>query len=548
MAIKFWLILLLLGLSAITIWPIFLPGYFSHHDDLHIMRIFQMRRCFEDLQIPCRWVPDMGYGNGYPLFNYYNPFAFYIGAILSFLLGFIWAAKMLFLIPLILGGIAMYLLVSEIFDKKAGLLAGILFLFAPYRALDSYVRGAVAESFAIALIPLVFYFGLRLVKEKNIFNIVALVISLAAFLLSHTIMILLFLPVFLLTLIFWLLKETKNIKPLILSLILGIGLSAFFTVPAFGEKNLVQIDNLTKLDLDFRAHFVTLNQLFLDRGWGYGASFPGVGDTISFQIGWPHWWLAFAAFTASLFVTKNKFSSLAIFVFAIFAFSLFMTHVRSAFIWEAIGILHFTQFPWRFLGLVIFAASILGGYLVKITPEKYKNILLVSVALVTILLNWGYFKPQQFYFDLTDQKKLSGELFKIQQKAAVLDFLPKGVPQPKEAAPDGPIIRSGKAEIVQFEKRSNSFEFSAKVLDRAKFELPIFDFPNWQIKVNGVAKNHTSDNYLRRISVELEPGEYKVSGKFKNTLIRTLSNAISLVSLLSLFAVIFYGKLRKIYH
>lgn len=546
MAIKFWLILLLLGLSAIIIWPIFLPGYFSHHDDLHIMRIFEMRRCFQDLQIPCRWVPDMGYGNGYPLFNYYNPFAFYIGALLSFPLGFIWAAKMLFLIPLILGGIAMYLLASEIFGKKSGLLAGILFVFAPYRALDTYVRGAVAESFAIALIPLVFYFGLRLVKEKNIFNIVALAISLAAFLLSHTIMTLLFLPVFLLTLIFWLLKETKNIKPLILSLILGIGLSAFFTVPAFLEKDLVQIDNLTKLDLDFRAHFVSLNQLFLDRGWGY--------ETISFQIGWPHWWLAFAAFAASLFITKNKFSSLAIFVFAAFAFSLFMTHVRSAFIWEAIGILHFTQFPWRFLSVAIFAASLLGGYLVKITPEKYKdiknikNVLLITVALVTILLNWGYFKPQEFYFDLTDQKKLSGELFKTQQKAAILDFLPKGIPQPKEAAPDGPITRSGKAEIVQFEKRSNSFEFSAKVLDRAKFELPIFDFPNWQVRINGVAKNHTSDNYLRRISIELEPGEYKVSGQLKNTAVRAVSNAISLISLLALLAVIFYGKLRKIYH
>lgn len=537
---EYWPIFIILAASVFIVWPLFLPGYFSHHDDLHIMRIFEMRRCFGDLQIPCRWVPDMGFGNGYPLFNYYNPFAFYIGAILSFLLGFIWAAKMLFLIPLILGGIAMYFLGSEIFGKKAGLLAAILFLFAPYKALDSYVRGAVAESFAIALIPLVFYFALKLIRQKNIFNTAALTISLAAFLLSHTIMILLFLPVFFLTLIFWLLKGTDNIKLLILSLILGVGLSAFFTLPAFLEKDLVQIDNLTKLDLDFRAHFVTLNQLFLDRRWGY--------DAISFQIGWPHWWLAFAAFAASLLVAKKKFSHFAVFVFAVFAFSVFMTHSRSAFVWEAIGILRFTQFPWRFLGLAIFAASILGGYLVKITPEKYKNIFLVTVALVTIFLNWGYFKPREFYFDLTDQKKLSGELFKTQQKAAILDFLPKGVPQPKEPAPEGPIIRSGKAEIGRFEKRSNSFEFTAKVLDRAKFELPIFDFPNWQVSVNGLAKNHSNDNYLRRISVELEPGEYEVWGQLKNSLIRTLSNVISLISLLALFAVIFYGKLRKIYH
>ena len=134
-----------------------------------------MRKCIEDLQIPCRWVPDMGYGNGYPLFNYYNPFPYYIGAALSIFGGFVISAKLLFLIPLILGGVFMYLLGKELFNKEAGLVVGILYLFAPYRALDSFVRGAVAESFAIAIVPLVFYF---LIKKKLIFFSITLAIFL----------------------------------------------------------------------------------------------------------------------------------------------------------------------------------------------------------------------------------------------------------------------------------------------------------------------------------------------------------------------------------
>ena len=172
MLLKYWPILLILALSALVVWPLFLPGYFSHHDDLQVMRIFEMRKCIEDFQIPCRWVPDMGFGNGFPLFNYYGVFPYYIGAILSFAFGFIGAAKSLFFIVLLMGGITMYLLGEKIGGKWVGLTSGILYLFAPYRSLDAYVRGAISESFALAIIPLVFYFGLRLAKEKTSVNFV----------------------------------------------------------------------------------------------------------------------------------------------------------------------------------------------------------------------------------------------------------------------------------------------------------------------------------------------------------------------------------------
>ena len=109
---KYYPILIIFILSLTVIWPLILPGYFSHHDDLQVMRIFEMKRCILDLQIPCRWVADMGYGNGYPLFNYYSVLPYYIGGILSFVLGFLTSAKILFAIPLILGGIFMYLLAN----------------------------------------------------------------------------------------------------------------------------------------------------------------------------------------------------------------------------------------------------------------------------------------------------------------------------------------------------------------------------------------------------------------------------------------------------
>lgn len=545
--LKYWPIFTILGLSVLIAWPLFQPGYFSHHDDLQVMRIFEMRKCLQDLQIPCRWVPDMGYGNGYPLFNYYNPFPYYIGAILSFFLGYLIAAKILFFIPLVLAGFSMYFLVKEIFGLEAGLLAGVLYLFAPYRALDLYVRGAVAESFAIALIPLSLYFALKLIKDKLNKYLIYFSLSLAAFLTSHTIMTLIFLPILLFMVFYWIGTE-KKAKVLIIGLMLGFGLSAFFTIPALLEKDLVQIDNLAKLDLDFRAHFATFSQLFLNRAWGYGASSLGPSDTISFQIGWPHWLLAL--FSAMPFlILKRKNRKILVFyfgIFLIFLFSIFMTHNKSAFIWEKIGILRFTQFPWRFLALTIFTASILGAALIYVLNNSLRKFLTIILVLIIVSLNWNYFKPQEFMFNLTDQEKLTGDLWEIQQKASILDYLPVGAREPLEPAPSKPIIREGEADVKKFENKSNSWKLEVEVKADARLEIPVMDFPNWKVYKQGVELKHTNDNYVKRISLDLPAGNHSIVGKLTNTPIRTISNTITILSLLLIFYLAFYAKNREI--
>ncbi|EKD89947.1 MAG: hypothetical protein ACD_32C00110G0003 [uncultured bacterium] len=544
MLLKYWPILLILALSALVVWPLFLPGYFSHHDDLQVMRIFEMRKCIEDFQIPCRWVPDMGFGNGFPLFNYYGVFPYYIGAILSFAFGFIGAAKSLFFIVLLMGGITMYLLGEKIGGKWVGLTSGILYLFAPYRSLDAYVRGAISESFALAIIPLVFYFGLRLAKEKTSVNFIGLAISTGIFLITHNIMTMFFIPLLLLFIIYVkIFLHPKSFAVLILSIILGFGMSAFFLLPAFLEKNLVQTDNLTRFDLDFRVHFVTVRQLFLDRSWGYGASVLGSGDGVSFQIGWPHWGLVLLSLPLFFFLRKDKkILVLYLGILTIFLFSVFMTHNKSAFIWEKIGLLRYTQFPWRFLSLSIFSASLIGGIAIMPLNKQLRKYAVIVIAIVSILLNFAFFKPDKFSFDLTDSKKLSGELWNEQRIAGISDYLPVGAYQPREAAPDGPLVVEGEAGIKNFVNKSNYWQFDAVVKTSAKIELPVFDFPNWEVYINKRRIPHNNANFLRRIQFNLEPGSYKVSGKLADTPIRAISNIVSLLSFASLIFLTTYGK------
>ncbi len=548
--------LFLLGLVLIFITlPLFNPGYFPHHDDLQVMRIYEMRICFEDLQIPCRWVPDMGYGNGYPLFNYYGVLAYYIGGYLSYLLGFLGAAKALFFIPLVLAGFSLYFLAKELFGEFPGFVAAILYSLAPYRALDTYVRGAIAESFALSLIPLVFYFGLKIAKQGQFKNFLGLSLSLAAFLTSHNIMTLLFMPVFTFWQVFWLWqKKYKFLTQTILSFLLGIGLASFFIIPAFFEKNLVQSESLISLGLDFRAHFVTINQLFFDRSWGYGASVFGSDDTMSFQVGWPHWQLVVILviiLTAFYFKYKNlnlekSKMLLAFFLILVFLSSLLMMHNKSAIIWEKIPILHFVQFPWRFLSLTIFSASLIGGFFIFVLAGKLRLIIGSIIILITIILNIFFYKPESYYLNLSEEEKLSGSLWDTQKRAGILDYLPKTAYEPKGAAPDDVEVISGDVNLQNFKKNSNSFEFNVEVFKEANLEIPVFDFPNWQVKVNGEKFTHSHQNLLGRIRVDLPPGKYFLEGYFANTLVRTIANTISLISILILLLMMVFKLKRKI--
>jgi hypothetical protein len=551
---KYWQILLLLLISLSLTWPLWQAGYFSHHDNLQTMRILEMRKCFSDWQIPCRWVPDMGYGNGFPLFNFYSVLPYYIGGLISYVTSYIIAAKILFFIPLVMGGIFMYLFLKEFFPELPAFVGATIFTLAPYKALDIYVRGAIAESFAITLAPLIFYFSYRLIKSSTKSNFLGFSLSLAGFLMCHNIMTLFFFPLVLLWILLILFYERKNTFVIALALALGVGLASFFLFPAFLEKGLVQTDTLVRGDLDFRAHFVSIRQLFFDYTWGYGASIPGDQDTISFQVGFVQWifttiglLLVFFSFIKQKKLHITPRLGLPLFWGIVFIFSVFMTHDRSAFIWERISLLHFAQFPWRFLSISIIAGSIMTSFVISELPKKWQLYGSIGVVLVTLFLNWRFFRPEKFFPNYTDQLIFSQDLWEEQQKAGILDYLPKTAREPKEPAPSQPIIVSGIADVTSFHKGSDNFSMQINVKTPSVVEMPIFDFPNWQVSVNNKDTKVNHDNYLGRVEYALDQGEYTVNGVLQNTLVRTAANIITMLSVILLLFVIILDKRWRIF-
>jgi len=78
---------LLIAVSLPAIYQIITPGYFPIHDDTQVVRVQQMYQALSAGQFPVRWVPDLGYGYGYPIFNFYNPLPYYIGGLFAIITG-----------------------------------------------------------------------------------------------------------------------------------------------------------------------------------------------------------------------------------------------------------------------------------------------------------------------------------------------------------------------------------------------------------------------------------------------------------------------------
>ena len=80
-------IAILILLSYFSFSHLFISGFFPIHDDTQVARVFGMGKALSDGVFPVRWIEDLGYGYGYPIFNFYAPLSYYFGGFLN-ILGF----------------------------------------------------------------------------------------------------------------------------------------------------------------------------------------------------------------------------------------------------------------------------------------------------------------------------------------------------------------------------------------------------------------------------------------------------------------------------
>jgi hypothetical protein len=338
----------------------------------------------------------MAHGYGYPLFNFAAPASTYGPAILSLLgLPWPWALNTAFVAGWILSAFTMYLFTSDILGRWGGMIAAVLYTYAPFHAYDVLYRGSLSQASAWFLPPLILW-GLRRSDSRIGFAISA--IGFAGLVLTHNAFALLFAPILLgYALVLRYPRSRRGRRVAVhgtAALLLGLGLSAFFWFPALAELGFVHSERLTGAWVfEYANNYLPIEQLFAP---------PRAAD-VALINDWPPRGLGLIP---ALLAGVGLFTSLrnrqhrlnAAYFGPILVVCLFLTLPISRPLWDALPLLQRVQFPWRLVGPATLCAAILAGAsLPRVQASRYPvaaGFALVLLIGLLIIGHLGWFYPR----------------------------------------------------------------------------------------------------------------------------------------------------------
>jgi hypothetical protein len=544
-------ILLLAVLAGL---PLFRGKVLKGHDSLfYPPRLTVFYAGLSEGKLLPRWTQEFAAGFGEPYFNFNAPLLYYLSACFQTLgFGQIHSLNLSLFVLLLAAGLAMYLLASEFFGKAGGVVAATAYLFAPFTLLDLYVRGSYAEFSGIPFVPLTLWLFYKAAQTERISYTLCGAIAFALMLLTNNTVSLMVTPILGLWIVIIALHRKSLLTLLrgVAGLLLGLMLAAFFWLPSLLEKGFVKTDNLLQGDLNYQNHFIYFWQL-LNSPWGYGISFAGDKDGLSFQIGYAHLALTIAAIFAFVKLLKadavgQKFY-LAYFFFIIML-AIFFSTQASLLVWQQVKLLQYLQFPWRFLILVGAATSFLSGAVCLLASQhpRLKQIVPPACIALILLFNYSHATPQDYYTE-TDEAFSSGNIIsKGLEVSTAKEFRPRWVvSDARMSAYPTLVVIDTNAQYVELLHTSAEHRFRIEGQRQSLLRLNIHYFPGWKIFIDGAEAPIDFSNPSGLIYFSVPAGVHEIDAKFMNTPVRTVAEFISLAGLiLLLLASFFFRKPR----
>lgn len=543
-------------------WAFFNPEFFYLHDYLHAARIAEMARGLREGQLPVVWSGNFGFGYGMPLFLFYAPLPYVVGAGL-YLVGLpvVTIVQLLFVFSSIVCAVAGYFLIKELWGSEAGLVGVALLTLAPYRAVNLFVRGALSESWGLAAGVMTLLGVLYIVRKKKI-GLALTWLGTSALFLSHNLSALIFIPfVLLFAVTFFLIehpahfKDWKRMAWVCISLGLGVLSALFYSLPAILEKDATHIQSILSGYFDYRLHFVYIRQFFT-ANWGYGGSAWGTEDGISYFLGWPQLVLLLGAgaFCVKLVLqykkqTKKYLQTLyvAAGTVALLLLALFLTTGHSLFVWERLPVLSVIQFPWRFLNVALIFCAVMAAAAVLWIPAHTRNKAAYVLVIIICVFQWQMFKPERFgdvidKYYYTDSGRIRAEASHI-----LPDFIPATFTAPLE--PVGALVScqpsSECAHIEVKSQKAHEWQLNSTVSQPTQITLALADFAGWTVFADGaeIKKEQSKQGLIGFTAI---PGKKAYTIIFVPTPLRKITWIISLVSMASAAALIFWVYRKRV--
>lgn len=538
-------LIVVISIGLLPVLPLFHEGLPITHDGQdHVARIANFYLSLSEGNIIPRWAANLNWGYGHPILMFLYPLPSYSASFFHFLgFSFVDSVKIIFGLSYILSGITMYLFVRNVFSEKAGILSAVLYMYAPYRFVDFYVRGAIGEHVAFIFAPLILYCVYKLAKTSSPLFLLLGGLSITGLLLSHNALALMFLPIIVFYMLFLVAVSKQRVRLFIfysLSLLIAFGLSSFFLIPAFFEGKYTLRDIVTS-NGEYKTGFVNFIQ-FVIPSWSYGGS-----TFLSKQIGLVQ--ISAIVVASVIFFKAHKKKNIALYIlFSVsLLISLFLMTPYADFLWERITILQKFQFPWRLLSVVVLASALLPAFAFTYKKKSTKAMFyLILMCTCSIIVYYPYYqareyliKDQRFYSQIYKSTTDTGESSPIWS----VRFMEKEAKKGAEIIEGSGNITRDKWKTTQREYTILSETESVRIRENTLY------FPNWEVYVDGKKTNIEFQDRLNRglITYRVPQGKHKISIQFNDTKLRTVANIITFLTVgVILLAIIVFRIWRHI--
>ncbi|MBI4973515.1 hypothetical protein HZC27_02825 [Candidatus Roizmanbacteria bacterium] len=539
------------------------PRMFNFHDDTQAARIQQMTVNLKSGHIPPRLAPTLSYGLGFPVFNFYAPFSYQITTGFHLLgMSIPMALKFSFFLSVVLSFVTMFLLLQTFFGFLPSILGGVAYSSSLWFAVEIFVRGNLAECWFLVLFPLALYV-LIMNSRKQSKYLMAFSVFIVAFTLTvHNVFSLLALVILTAFILLF-----KNKKRNFLILALGLLLSSYFLVPAISELSLTYAAQNAQRT-HYEDHFLCANQIWSSPKWEFSGSTAGCeNDGMPFTLGKIHiilGALGIAVFLFDVFKNKTKkFSSeqTSLYVLVLTIVSLFLTTYQSSFIWTVLSpVLSLFQFPWRFLLFGAFGLAYFIAYLfnrIELKNYRVAGVLTIITICLLIFTSVKFFsKPWLMSYDEYASAYMSENYISRTVAYNMAEYLPKTANYDYWRSFDSQ-IHPGKDLLVGVTQnapietqdvsslkiiKNDPFSKTVSINKSSTIKINIHYFPFWEIKINGDKMIPDKFDSLGRPIIILSQSS-TITVIYKETLLETISNIISLIVLIMTGALIFYKPL-----
>lgn len=563
--VVFLVVIILIGLWGIQ--ALFHPGLFTAHDIWHnVARFYWYAQALSQGEWLPAWIAPLAGGYGYPLFIFSYPLPWLIGFPLVVIgLSIETALKVLYGGSFIAAGLIMYGFSTRLFRSRlAALASGVLYMIAPYHFLTTFVSAAMGIAFAYALAPLLFWGIWETGREKYARGIILLSLGLMGVITSHVIlavMVSLFAALWALYVLLQANHRQEVAKNMLVGVLLGLGLSAFYLLPFGAYTKLIRANDpgagFAKL---YETNFATFKQL-LYSPWGFGPIISNAKDgEISLQVGVAQWlaffgvvipfgmtlvklgWQRQLSFARATILKQRllwrKRNATGIILMLLYAVSVFAIWELSKPVWDYAARYLPLDYPFRLLVMAVLFGSLLAGWMLTAISNRYiRTIATVVFISVAVYTNRNH-KNVNLYTDIPIADYVQAE----KTTNTMDEYLPLGAQRNLTNAPYQVIEPS--MPLTHVIQTSTATHFRVEASQSGTLALGQWAFPSQTVLVDGTPTSWqaSSDG---RISIPIASGTHDITIAYKKALPFIGGYALSMLSLLIIIGI--HGKylLRK---